>query len=656
VIFSKDIIGVFIAVFPFMLIFFPLLGIIPIHEHIIIQLVIIICLIYAKKVIKLNGYDISILFFLFINYLSISWATNNTLAIQSVTFLTSSILVYFHAKFHLTPKIFNSLIFKRILTVFCLYFFLIGVFGLNTDLGVYRCSKLFSKNCNYTTSFGLCIFPLILFASFEKYYKVTLNILLLSSIFIMSYLASVRGTLIVFILVLGLVTALFSNKNRSYYKKNIIVFSFIFLGFFIALYYNFDLPIIREFGKSMEVSRFNNQILSWFIFSDHPILGVGAGNWITNVYEYDLSAFRNNLYYNVLLIQQNHNYFTSIVCENGIMAMFLFVPVIIVLARSLRSYLKLSSLSKAALLILISYIIFALIYRTANSQYTLFSRVQALGFVSLAILTRDLAKWEIKRIYFIYCISLFGLVSIGFQSYYFFSNKRIGSILNSEIEVGEKLELIGNLKSKFYNTYKSKIPLDKITADLKLMIGLNPVEDYKNALTFYPKRPDIIEPYIIYLLDNFAFEEAIIESNKLLGIRSDYNEALAFVAEAKYDQGNIDLELFNTIKKMDAYHYSLPYKSLIDFLKFEYKNYTFLKNKVCDANCRQEFRVILKEFNDEKKILWDSIKSLKGKRKRDSQSNREKRTEFKKFNILFEDKISNSLTVEEFDLYKSIDF
>lgn len=646
-----------ILLLPFLIILFPIPNILAIHEFIFIELVVGVVILYhllRKQDARFNFIDLSIFLFWLFALASSYWSINHSYAFQEFAFFSSSVLLFYYGRIVFGQELYKNVYSKYGLFIFALLFSLLCLVGLNNEIGVYRCSELISGNCNYTTAFGFCTVPFIFYSNINRPLKILSLSVLLSSIFFMGYLASTRGVFVVALIQLLIIAFLFFRKYRNAVIYGSMFSVFLIILIIILAYNNIDVPILNEFGKKFEISRFNNQLLSWRMFSDYPLFGVGAGNWIVNVFNYNLTEFSNNLYYNVLLIQENHNYYTLKLCENGLFSFFLFIPIFLILLKSITEFSNLNQICKACVFVLIAYVIFSIFYRTANSHYYLFSRIQGLGFLSMGVLSRSLFKNSFHSISLSSIILCLSIGSISFLSYWFYSDKKIDNIMKSDSSIPEKIQLIEKAKSVSYSSHRHGIPLDIMIAEMKDSEGLSPIINYEQALQIFPNKPDLLEPFIIYLMNNGFYEEAILESKKLISIRADYNEAIAFILESKYELGRIDDDdVDDLLSQLYSYNYILPYKSMADFLHLQYRKNIFANNSIVDKEARVSISSLFNKYDSELKQIWDSIKSLKGKRKRDTKENRLLRQDFKKLTISIENEINNILTEPQIDVFNS---
>lgn len=170
--------------------------------------------------------------------------------------------------------------------------------------------------------------------SLHRRLSLALGLLVVTEIFVLR----TRGVWLATFLGAGVaLAAFFSQRNRM---KAVFTFPFrwLGLGFLIALLTLIGLFAMSGFSENIsDRSNLDRRIVFWQnsmeMIKDHPVLGVGAGNWRINFPKYGLShnqesgsEFRldQNVYQGITHIQRPHNDYLWIWSEAGPLALIAF--------------------------------------------------------------------------------------------------------------------------------------------------------------------------------------------------------------------------------------------------------------------------------------------------------------------------------------------
>ena len=122
-----------------------------------------------------------------------------------------------------------------------------------------------------------------------------------------------------------------------------------------------NLPIIREFKGANELDRWYMTRNSIRLFFEHPITGIGLGNWVLEAYKYGVKEFSDFNNPTRFIRYGNHNLYSQILAELGLIGFISFIVGVgtLVVKASSKLYL-LSALQKASLCSLLVYLITSL--------------------------------------------------------------------------------------------------------------------------------------------------------------------------------------------------------------------------------------------------------------------------------------------------------
>lgn len=289
-----------------------------------------------RKIIisSFNSYIIkSILLFLFVCLLSLIFSKNFSHS-QEVFF--QRYLPYF-LLFFIGYYLGKDLRFIYILTnIFMIGGLLVsigGVIDLMINWFYGRAATFYGKNVLWI-EYLLFVLPLFITSSiFEQRLKIKLlaiiGLFFSSVCFFFSYS---RGAWLSFILA-AFILSIINKKSKK-----------LFLTLFIAtLFIILIIPSLRNrllFGDSLNPVRWGDRIPMWgvafYIFKEHPVLGIGLGNYEKNIYSYKtVHSFieKNHLH--------AHNIYLELLAETGIFGFVSFLLIIFLFFKTAFANLKL---------------------------------------------------------------------------------------------------------------------------------------------------------------------------------------------------------------------------------------------------------------------------------------------------------------------------
>jgi O-antigen ligase len=206
--------------------------------------------------------------------------------------------------------------------------------------------KSFFANKNLLSSVIFLCFPFFFMGlTLSKKVKIVALIGILSALPMLLLLGT--RTVFLALLVFALVVLSYYLKNRFGIRKRVIGLSIILLLMLAAfLYQNTKVSKVREIKDKNTIEQYisrisnektwvsrtkfwDNSIAMW---KEHPILGVGLGNWQVAFPKYGLNQFREfSIVNGTETLQRPHNDFLNILCENGILGLLAYIVIFVII-------------------------------------------------------------------------------------------------------------------------------------------------------------------------------------------------------------------------------------------------------------------------------------------------------------------------------------
>ncbi len=287
-----------------------------------------------------NRLTIFIFIFCLTMFISISYSQNKSLALnESIRFLTY-VFLFFVIKYEMHDK--NSI--KLLLRVYlfsCFMVFFIGVIDHYYNLKFLYHSAFYDKsrlegtmeNSNNLGAFAvISIFPLIVLTLEDKkiinkiIYFIILSLGVLNLIF-----AASRNSWLAVAVGFVFLTILFSYK---------FIFSFLFLGGAVYFIPKVHARLMQIFNTAQNESRIKIWKLAIKVIKDHPLIGVGNGNYYSVYPEYIKRYPELVDTYDSVQVYHPHNIFLKVQCELGFAGLLSFIGIIVSIAIELRKVVK----------------------------------------------------------------------------------------------------------------------------------------------------------------------------------------------------------------------------------------------------------------------------------------------------------------------------
>ena len=419
--------------------------------------------------VRIEKADIGWLIFIGMSFLSYFWATNGGL-VWYPAFGWLCLIMWMLLFRSLTPRDTSSSFMPMLFSVFFLIIMVyhIAAIGINVPTDE-NWNHWFGKNPNYTSSFLVSFYPFLLF--YEGRYRmvhVLKTVFTLAMLFVL-FITDAQWATVAFLLVLFYYG--WTNLSRSQFWN-------AFLGFIITIglvagmgILNPDflqkIPVVKQYATMTSHFKFYLLKASVFAFGEHPILGVGLGNWHLHAYQADFSKIDVFNDPKAFIRYRSHNIYTQQLVELGVIGFFAFIYSIgNILRRSLSYKRGLNGYEQAAFASLMVYLFTAFFYADINFYEYHFSGIHLLAFCALGILSSKNSETfytlpsRMNAVFLTLSVACLIWFSYAKYSYnIWFETKKQLSTQDPSISI-EALESIYHPVFKTSHDYKNSVSLD----------------------------------------------------------------------------------------------------------------------------------------------------------------------------------------------------
>lgn len=293
---------------------------------------------------RIDRIDYLFIAFFGIQFLSITWAINSAEAIFSTMKIGLFVLLYFLFKWLLNSYKEQAL--TTITWCICILSLILGIFALyqlyqvSLEVGFDRFTVSpvtgFSGNKNILSGTLYTFLP-FLFLGVYRSNKKTRWIFILSIVILIYLIWQLRTRSILFAgVIFALATALYylyGLLKHKLLKILLIIAPFIAIAIFITVFFLGYAPEVSEILHLKEgtktgtlAERFTIWTKSIELFNQHPILGVGSGNWKIAFPEVGFEGLQRAEQATTFFARP-HNDWIQILCETGIIGGFIWISI-----------------------------------------------------------------------------------------------------------------------------------------------------------------------------------------------------------------------------------------------------------------------------------------------------------------------------------------
>lgn len=426
-------------------------------------------------------------------------------------------------------------------------------------------NTFFGKNANYTSCFLVSLYPFLLFYDTKRRLISVLKVIASIGLLYIITFTNARWAIIAFVLIV--LYYIYNNFRKSYFITA-LGSTFVVL----AWIYNLDaadakgqlivnIPVLNEFIEIKESYKYHLIRSSLLVFMEHPIAGIGLGNWQLEVYKFSVDAID---YFNVpttFMRIRSHNLYSQLLVELGLLGFIAFLyPVMGTIRSGWVYYKELTAFQQASYACFLVYLITAFFYNDVNFYEYHFSGMQLLAFCALGILTnsdkRKRALPTRTNLLFL-VISLVCLIWFGYTKYTYnkyVAAKEIMSQQNPEPAI-HQLEHLYHPVFQTANGFKEKYSFNQLIAlDLAELYQKQKNSEqaeryYQIALKQAPYNEYVLLSYAKFLLRvKKVPAKAKIYALKILAIqKNQYDNQLLLaeiaIAEKAYEEAKEYLAL-----------------------------------------------------------------------------------------------------------------
>lgn len=510
---------------------------------------------YSKELKIKRGHICWFLLVIFC-FLSSLWAINPGLVwYEAFTYLQLLVVAFCSSLFFSASKK-PSYYFSRFLSlVFYLFLFkalLSIVLFYLLDLNLW--SNIFGNNSNYSTAFLIMLFPFSWYNQKSNLCKVFLIILTILVVWFTKTKACFLGMFLILFMILVVEKAKLLAKLPP-----LVILSLFFLGSGLIFY-----PIFKALNL-VDAGRFYMIQSSIELFQNTDYLGVGLGNWLVNVYNYDLTTLVGGPFNSAdrIVRPRNHNLISKLMAELGIVGILLFSLFIFELVKEVFIGLV------KPMQYLIAIIVFLFLTNFYCSLYSFeyhFSELLFLTFIIFGL--ADSKEYFLKLRKGLFMLLIINSIVLLYASFSAYSRFKFKSAQRLELEQnyqGALNHLLSIYHPNIYTSYNANTPLAIPIAKLYSTLGQDSlaIRFYDKGLEENPNNINLMLSYANYLFERSEFEQAKALCNSAYLIqRNNFrtNELLFYIAMETSDfaLGYKHLDRIKAFVQMKSYERYRP--------------------------------------------------------------------------------------------------
>ncbi len=416
------------------------------------------------------------------------------------------------------------------------------------------------KNLLSSILFMTLPFLIISVIKFKKLRVIVVGVIFSNLLFIwFLQTRAVFLSLAVCIILFLMVWFIFYIKQKALFnlKKFTIVAIALITLFSVLTFSNLD-RFKGFFNSDSASERASIWVNSMKMAKEHPVLGVGNGNWQLNIPSYGLSNYDNWLVRRSLTtFQRPHNDFLWVLCENGIIGLIFYLSIFIFafyyLIKIIKSNFQESINSLILFIFLIGYMIIAFFdFPLERIEHQLFLMLM----LSLVIVDYNKNKVVDKSLPIRYVYIFFTIVivpiSLLISVKRYQGEKFTRSLFDSHYHADWKSVIYyGEMaKNDFYKIDATSMPIDWFIG-----VAYFSLNDFEKAKTYFSKA-HLLNPSNIHVLNNWGscFEKlgdhknAISKYKEVIKLSSTFDESILNLAAVYFNIKDYD----NAFKAIDS--------------------------------------------------------------------------------------------------------
>lgn len=383
--------------------------------------------VFSPKVnLYFNKYDWIFISFAVFNFLSGLWATDVSLVwVPSFTWLSllAWLIVVRSACIDFKIETEISYLFVAMFTIMALYLSI----AFFTPQSMVKAWLLLR---NHMSCFLICLYPYVFNLLIPRKNQIgnslslgVLSFIVVSTLVLLLLIFKITSAGVLIALILTFYLLLWRFESSKLIKQLRFVMTGLVSGLVVLIvFFPTNLEFFEVFNE-MQISENSDRMMmirnSLWLFFDHPLIGVGVGNWLVEVYQTDVSDFveiNNALDF---VRHNSHDFYSHLIAESGLLGLIPFVSYLVLILLGAWKRLTIdnikafSSFSSVIIFLIISFFYATLIIRPAH-----FSTPLLIAFIGLGILTAQENCKKINKI-----VLLLFSISLGLAVAYFGMSK-----------------------------------------------------------------------------------------------------------------------------------------------------------------------------------------------------------------------------------------
>lgn len=547
--------------------------------------------------------ELLFLLFIIVNFVSVFFATNINMAINSFNRWLILLLVLIasrywpQSKWRIKPNINLVVKFISLFTLGQLLIFLFNILTLDkSDELLFN--SIMGNNSNYLSVYILCL-AFVSYCIGAKRLALALSIVL---IFI-SIKFKVIGVLIpCFVFLIHR----YQKILRAKYK---FILAAVFIGIafsFLSTVWQYELFDYQSRSLRSFRSRIIDLIISTKLFISNPILGVGSGNWKIEAYQYD---FNDLAFYLRKLQLDNHNLISRIFAETGLLGFGALVGFIYLQVRKISQLSFSENRIKRFVNIPLLYVIVSNYYLSATCSDFHFSQIELLSFIVLGLLNSCQKECKKSQIKIFNKVAI--ILSVFLSAYYLFFNLNffVYNKMSSQYDQSPTRNVLTEVEDRYNRIWFSSIGNIDIGYNLATKYESHDLQKanfyFLESLKSNPHNSTILYDYILFLKRQKNYSEIIRTVEKFAPFNSE---------------PMITAALIHSLSEIGDFEKMIPYLEILKKSRYQYRydglcryySFQVALNRIsgCDIILNPELDDDIKSIRQSERVFGDKLLEL----------------------------------------------